>query len=180
MRRKRRLGLWAAIVAGALGVSYVAWVARSNEEAPPRSDSATEPEKAANDALNYDALMQEATKLVDSGHPARSLTRYASALALRPGDAEALFGRGLARLKLRDGEGAIRDLEGAIAAEPTFADAVYVLAEAYRFTSLLGQAKVQYEHYLKLDPEGLYAESVRARLAEYGPVAADSEGVAAE
>lgn len=113
----------------------------------------------------YEDHMVRATKFVET-QPERALSSYQAALKLRPGDAEALFGRGLARLKLRDAVGAIRDLEGALEAQPTFADAVYLLGEAKRLSDDKAGARVQYERYLELDPQGRYAEPARGHLTE--------------
>lgn len=171
MRRNWTKRLWAAVIAGPLCIGLGACSERLDSEtkAPEQSESSKNAVETVEEELSYEILMQRATVYVDAGQPARALSRYASALALRPGDPEALFGRGLARLKLRDAEGAIRDLEEALAAEPTFADAAYVLAEAHRYSASLPEAKVQYERYLELDPDGRYAKDVRSRLAEYGP-----------
>lgn len=178
MSRNWKVRLCSAVLAIPIGLGLGAcFELRGGEKKAPDSAEPSKPPPPVEldeENLSYDALMQQATELVDKGHPARSLPRYGSALALRPGDAEALFGRGLARLKLRDATGAIRDLKKALATEPTFADAVYVLAEAHRFSASLAEAKIQYERYLVLDPEGRYADAVRERLLEYPPNAQDT------
>lgn len=134
-----------------------------NDAAPAQAPAAAVP-PVVEEPDTYESHMERATRLVEKS-PERSLSSYAAALAHKPGDAEALFGRALARLKLRDAPGAMRDLEGALEAQPTFADAVYLMGEAKRLSGDEAGARGEYERYLELDPEGLYAQTVQERLA---------------
>lgn len=158
-----RVALLVVVVVG-VALAVVLKARGEKDEAPAAVQPPAQAAPAVEAPDTYEAHMERATRLVERT-PERSLSSYAAALELKPGDAEALFGRALARLKLRDAPGAMRDLEGALEAEPTFADAVYLMGEAKRLSGDEAGARGEYERYLELDPEGLYAKTVQERLA---------------
>lgn len=161
-----------ALVSAALALVFAACRADAPEAAKP---PAPPPAKASAAPADYEALMTRATALVSNNRPERAIAPYNTALALRPDDPEAHYGRGLARLMLKDEAGAIEDLDKAIDAQPAYADAYFVRAEANRLRGKDEEAKPDYARYLELDPEGLYAERARAHLEDAAQAPAGSE-----
>jgi uncharacterized spore protein YtfJ len=93
-----------------------------------------------------------------------AMQEYEKALAIDPGNADAHLGRGIGRLAAPPGfggdiDGAITDLEAAIAKKPS-AEAYYYLGEAFRRKGLNDKARGAYGQALKLRPD--FAEAKKA------------------
>jgi uncharacterized spore protein YtfJ len=93
-----------------------------------------------------------------------AMQEYETALGLDPQNADAHFGRGVARMMAPPGfggdiDGAVVDFETALAKKP-FPEAYYYLGQAYQKKGMGDKAKQAYKKALELRPN--YAEAVKA------------------
>ncbi|MFN0063292.1 MAG: tetratricopeptide repeat protein [Myxococcaceae bacterium] len=93
-----------------------------------------------------------------------ALAAYDKALQLRPGNADALTGKGLVLLDLENLRDAEDSFLGALKANPTSLDALMGLAETYRAQGRKADAVRYYEQYLSLAPDGPEAPVARSAI----------------
>lgn len=87
--------------------------------------------------------------------------------------------RALCKLGLKDEKGALDDLQGAIAAEATYAPAHYYLGGRLASAKHYKEAAAQYAKYLELAPNGSLAKQATDRLKMAQDAAGQSKGGAA-
>ena len=103
------------------------------------------------------------------GRSEEARTAYDSALALAPGSAAALTGRGLLDLRAGDPEGATQAFEAALAADPAHRQALYNLAAALTLLGRHEEAAAARRRFAETsESEGVRARSL-ARTRVRGP-----------
>lgn len=98
------------------------------------------------------------------GHVDEAVTLYERALGVDPSQPEAHYNLGFIASERGEHARAVRSFEAAIEGDPAFADAHFNLASTLE---LLGQAKdarLHWESYLELAPDGSFADIARERL----------------
>lgn len=116
-------------------------------------------------------------QIFEFGHvPQRALKLIAPALAKHPNDAQLLTVRGLARSQLNDYAGALADAQHAVQADPTYVQAVGLLAGLYREKNENAQAVSLVQATLQKLPTSTQLREVLAELyVEGGDDAAAEE-----
>lgn len=109
-------------------------------------------------------------EVAEAGHELRQAAAFAPALqafdrvVAQRETGEVRVERALCKIGLRDGDGALRELERGIEVEPTYAPLYFYrggrLAESRRWA----EAKVAYERYVQLAPNGPLADLAKKRL----------------
>ncbi len=89
---------------------------------------------------------------------------YLKALAIDDGQPEAKYNLGYLMLERHELEVAIRYFQGAIEADPRFADAYFNLAMAYEELGDRRNARPLWRTYLELEPTGTWADIARQHL----------------
>ena len=138
------------------------------------------------DTLNSRALVQ-----LKRDAPELALADYAAALAQDANDADSLFGRGIARLRLGDRKGGEADIAAAGAMMPDIVE-TYVsvgavtgaaagpaaqdaTARDYQLAAQIG-TRAAWEAFLKQYPAGYHADLARAQLEKLGAAAPETTG----
>lgn len=116
-------------------------------------------------AVDVDALVAQGNHWLKRGQPAKAEDYFDQAVAERPGNAEAVYLRGVARFDLGRTDEAITDLQRALQISPRFAAAMIVLADAWKTKGNVAQARSWYQKYLDVAPDGSDAAAARANLA---------------
>jgi CheY-like chemotaxis protein len=112
----------------------------------------------------YDAALAEARRLHAAAHLPDAIALYRAALAVRE-TAAALEGLGRALGEAGDLPAAIEVLRRAIEVDPSSAPSYMALARIYREAKQLDEARLAYQRYLALEPQGSHADEARAALA---------------
>ncbi|MBX7102136.1 MAG: tetratricopeptide repeat protein, partial [Myxococcaceae bacterium] len=145
----------AALDAGAAGAADAGAVA----ELPSKGGTG----KSPSSPKGYNALLDEADR-VRARQPARALSLYEQAEALKPSAVDPPVGRGYALLELgraAESEVAFRQ---ALTLNPTYAPALMGSAEAFKAQGKREQAITMYERYLDVLPDGAEANVARTNL----------------
>jgi tetratricopeptide (TPR) repeat protein len=129
-------------------------------------DKVKQPQMAARYLVLYRRLApngefaDEAKKLQEKLRPA------ILALASTPQQKQAfaLVDEGTALLGMHDFHGAIAKFQQALAADPRNTDAAFFLGDAYEQNGLFDEAGGAYRAYLKMDPDGIFADSAKLSL----------------
>lgn len=115
--------------------------------------------------VDVDGLIAQGNQWLKRGQPAKALEFFDQAVAERPGNAEAVYLRGVARFDLGRTDESIVDLKRALQISPRFADAMIVLADAWKTKGNVAEARNWYQKYLDVAPNGSDAAAARANLA---------------
>lgn len=113
---------------------------------------------------NVDALMKAGNNWMRKGDTAKAHASFDKAVSARPTHVEAVFMRGVTLYDLGKTDAAIADLKRTLELSPRFAQAMIVLAEAYKTKNDVKRARVWYENYLEAMPNGEDAHTARANL----------------
>lgn len=135
-----------------------AWVNRGNvlQELRRFGDAVTAYEKALSLIEDADALNNCGNALTQLKRFTEALARYERAIALRPGHAEAYFGKGNACAGLERYDEAARAYESAVAQKPDYSEAHSSLAYVLAFLKRYDEALRSFDRVLELDPAHPY------------------------
>ena len=139
-----------------------------------------QPQSAARYFVLYLRLAPEGPFAGEAKQARQKLLPEILAQARTPGQKQAfaLVDAGTVLLSHHDFHGAIAKFQAALEADPGNEDATFFLADAYQQNGLLEEAGATYQAYLRLDPEGVFADSARVAL-EHLP-ALRGEGIPAK
>jgi len=124
---------------------------------PPRRDDA---------ASALRGVLARAREQRDRGRCEAALDLYGQALALDGRNATALSGRGACYLDLSRYVQAEASFVGALDSDPRNAEALYGMAETYRYMGRKGDAVVFYERFLAVRPTGDDAAAARRLISQ--------------
>jgi predicted Zn finger-like uncharacterized protein len=124
---------------------------------PPRRDDA---------ASALRGVLARAREQRDRGRCEAALDLYGQALALDGRNAAALSGRGACYLDLSRYVQAEASFVGALDSDPRNAEALYGMAETYRYMGRKGEAVVFYEKFLAVRPTGDDAAAARRLISQ--------------
>ncbi|AKJ06279.1 tetratricopeptide repeat protein [Archangium gephyra] len=132
-----------------------------------------EPEQPAAQQLSPEAqyanLTRQAKKLMTSGRYKTAAFSYRKALALKPDSAEAKAGLGISLVRSDSSyREAVKLLEDALKDQPNNAHAWLCLGMGRQMVQQDKKAIDAYKRYLSLEPNGQYANDVRAALKSLG------------
>jgi CheY-like chemotaxis protein len=146
----------------------------ANGTAPAEDDGKDEePEQPAAQQLSPEAqyanLTRQAKKLMTSGRYKTAAFSYRKALALKPDSAEAKAGLGISLVRSDSSyREAVKLLEDALKEQPNNAHAWLCLGMGRQMVQQDKKAIDAYKRYLLLEPNGQYANDVRAALKSLG------------
>lgn len=109
-------------------------------------------------------------ELAEAGHELRQLGAFAQAfqsferVVVQRDTGEVRVERALCKIGLRDGDGALRELDRGIEIEPEYAPLYFYRGGRLAETRRWAEAKLAYEKYLHLAPNGPLAEMAKKRL----------------
>jgi tetratricopeptide (TPR) repeat protein len=109
-------------------------------------------------------------ELAEAGHELRQSGAFAQAMqafervVLQRDTGELRVERALCKIGLRDGDGALRELDRGIEIEPAYAPLYFYRGGRLAETRRWADAKLAYERYLQLAPNGPLAEMAKKRL----------------
>ncbi|MCY1080799.1 response regulator [Archangium lansingense] len=141
---------------------------------PPAEDDGKddEPEAAAQQLspeAQYANLTRQAKKLMSSGRYKTAAFSYRKALNLKPDSAEAKAGLGISLVRSDSSyREAVKLLEDALKDQPNNAHAWLCLGMGRQMVQQDKKAIDAYKRYLSLEPNGQYANDVRAALKSLG------------
>jgi tetratricopeptide (TPR) repeat protein len=124
---------------------------------PPRRDDA---------ASALRGVLARAREQRDRGRCEAALDLYGQALALDGRNATALTGRGACYLDLSRYVQAEASFVGALDSDPRNAEALYGMAETYRYMGRKGDAVAFYEKFLAVRPTGDDAAAARRLISQ--------------
>jgi TolA-binding protein len=147
---------------------------------PPKADTPPPAEKAPEmvkepvmvkeapkpQARGVKQLLAEAERLRERGKVEKALDLYGRIVDLYPDNPAAMAGRGWCYLDLSQYAPAEASFQAALAGNPTYADALMGLAEAYRYEGRREQAIGYYQKYLAAHPNGEDAVAARNALSQ--------------
>ena len=163
---------------GPLPASPTGPAAEASTEPPPGPTAAiptaplAEPAPAARSSPRDDAppalraLLAQAREQRDRGRCEAALDLYGRALAIDGRNAAALAGRGACYLDLSRYAQAEASFEGALESDPRNAEAIFGLAETYRYMGKKGDAVDWYEKFLAVRPTGDDAAAARRLISQ--------------
>ena len=123
-------------------------------------------EMVSNDPKNRGAWVQLGNNYFDSDQPMLAVDAYNKALALAPDDPAVLTDQGVMFRRLGWYDKAVENFKRAIKVDPTFKQSLYNMGVVYRYDlKNFAKAKQVWERFLKLDPNGPSADTVRKELA---------------
>ncbi|HEX5751917.1 MAG TPA: response regulator [Archangium sp.] len=146
----------------------------ANGTAPTEDDGKDdEPEQPAAQQLSPEAqyanLTRQAKKLMSSGRYKTAAFSYRKALNLKPDSAEAKAGLGISLVRSDSSyREAVKLLEDALKDQPNNAHAWLCLGMGRQMVQQDKKAIDAYKRYLSLEPNGQYANDVRAALKSLG------------
>jgi tetratricopeptide (TPR) repeat protein len=143
-------------------------VAPSSSTAPASEPApATSPPTRRDDAAApLRAILARAREQRDRGRCEAALDLYGQALALDGRNATALSGRGACYLDLTRYVQAEASFVGALDSDPRNAEALYGMAETYRYMGRKGDAVTFYEKFLAVRPTGDEAAAARRLISQ--------------
>jgi predicted Zn finger-like uncharacterized protein len=116
----------------------------------------------------YDGWVSRADRLQRAGRARPALKAYERALEHKPGDVEALTGKGLCLLDMGHDGAAVAAFRRALRANPRYGVAIIGLAEAYKYRRDNDKAIEYYKRYLEVLPHGPEAAVARSNLEQLG------------
>jgi YaiO family outer membrane protein len=116
-------------------------------------DQAPPAQRAPAPATSYEQQFEQARNYANHGQPAMAVEMYSKLLAAAPGNADLLYGRGLAYSRLHQWDAAERDYVAAANAAPAYADVWASLADVYVWTGRPAQAVAAYGKLIALKPQ---------------------------
>ena len=142
--------------------------AKTAAEEPASTRSAPRELAASGDAhpRSYEHLIAEADRAIENGQTAKAQKLYEEALKLQPGGVAAVTGSAYVLLDRQKPLAAIDSFKRALAGAPTFAPALFGLAEAYRLEGEPAPAIAAYKRYLEASPSGADAPAARRQIRE--------------
>ena len=143
-------------------------VAKGPAEAAAPSRPATHDLAAGGDAhpRSYEHLIAEADHAIENGQTAKAQKLYDEALKLQPNGVAAVTGSAYVLLDKQKPLAAIDTFKRALSGAPSFAPALFGLAEAYRLEGEPGPAIAAYKRYLEASPSGSDAPAARRQIRE--------------
>jgi tetratricopeptide (TPR) repeat protein len=142
--------------------------AKAPVEEPAASRPAAHELAAGGDAhpRSYEHLIAEADRAIENGQTAKAQKLYDEALKLQPNGVAAVTGSAYVLLDKQKPLAAIDTFKRALAGAPTFAPALFGLAEAYRLEGEPAPAIAAYKRYLEASPSGSDAPAARRQIRE--------------
>ena len=145
----------------------------ANGTPPAEDDGKDEPEQPAAQQLSPEAqyahLTRQAKKLMVGGRYKMAALTYRKALSLKPDSAEAKAGLGISLVRSDSSyREAVKLLEDALKDQPNNAHAWLCLGMGRQMVQQDKKAIDAYKRYLSLEPNGQYANDVRAALKSLG------------
>jgi predicted Zn finger-like uncharacterized protein len=134
--------------------------------APPAPAASPAPPKPESAATVLRGLLARAREQRDRGRCEAALDLYGQALALDGRNAAALAGRGACYLDLSRYVQAEASFMGALDSDPRNAEALYGMAETYRYMGRKGDAVTFYEKFLAVRPTGDDAAAARRLISQ--------------
>ncbi len=119
-------------------------------------------------ADQYDGLVQKADALAENGNCGGAMKLYEKALDARAGGVEALVGMGYCYMDGKDYGRAVSHFRAALGISPRFGDALWGIAEAYRFQGKGADAVAYYQKYLDANPSGAKAAAAKRFVNDLG------------
>jgi YaiO family outer membrane protein len=107
--------------------------------------------------------MDAARQFLRSGQAEQAAQAYAALIERSPADPDHWLGRGLARSRLGQWQGAMDDLEKTVALAPGYADAWSALADVYRWNDRAAAAANAYGRLAVLRPDDAQVRVLQAR-----------------
>ncbi len=144
--------------------ALLASLAPKPTEKPP--EEKPEKPKAPAQPLSYDGWMNQADRLQRAGRSVPALKAYEEALEIKPGDVEAISGKGLCLLDLGNNVGAVAAFRQALRNNSKYGDAIIGLAEAYKYKHDNANAIKYYKRYLEVLPNGPESSVARSNLEQ--------------
>ncbi len=143
-------------------------VAKAPAEAPAPSRSAPHELASGGDAhpRSYEHLIAEGDRAIENGQTAKAQKLYDEALKLQPSGVAAVTGSAYVLLDKQKPLAAIDTFKRALSGAPTFAPALFGLAEAYRLEGEPAPAIAAYKRYLEASPGGSDAPAARRQIRE--------------
>ncbi len=143
-------------------------VAKAPAEAPAPSRSAPHELASGGDAhpRSYEHLIAEADHAIENGQTGKAQKLYDEALKLQPNGVAAVTGSAYVLLDKQKPLAAIDTFKRALAGAPSFAPALFGLAEAYRLEGEPAPAIAAYKRYLEASPSGSDAPAARRQIRE--------------
>ena len=142
--------------------------AKAPAEEPAGSRPAAHELASGGDAhpRSYEHLIAEADRAIENGQTAKAQKLYDEALKLQPNGVAAVTGSAYVLLDKQKPLAAIDTFKRALAGAPTFAPALFGLAEAYRLEGEPAPAIAAYKRYLEASPGGSDAPAARRQIRE--------------
>jgi len=140
---------------------------------PVEDDGKDEPEQPETQKLSPEAqyanLARQAKKLMSAGRYKTAALTYRKALGVKPDSAEAKAGLGISLVRSDSSyREAVKLLEDALKDQPNNAHAWLCLGMGRQMVQQDKKAIDAYKRYLSLEPNGQYANDVRAALKSLG------------
>jgi len=136
------------------------------EPVDPKTDPKTVEPKTLNgaDKTALETALANAKAAADAGKWAEAKGAYDKVLALAPGNASALYGRGRASFELRQSAPAMKDLAAVLAGNPKHPGALQLMGSLLQEQGRREEARALYQRYLDAYPNGRQANQIRALL----------------
>ena len=115
---------------------------------------------------SYEHLIAEADHAIENGQTAKAQKLYDEALKLQPNGVAAVTGSAYVLLDKQKPLAAIDTFKRALAGAPSFAPALFGLAEAYRLEGEPAPAIAAYKRYLEASPSGSDAPAARRQIRD--------------
>ncbi len=151
----------AAADSGAKDTEQAAAADGDDKGEPDKPDKPVQP-------TGYDGWVGRADRLQRAGRARPALKAYEQALEHKPGDVEALTGKGLCLLDLGQDGAAVGTFRRALRSNPRYGVAIIGLAEAYKYRRDKDKAIEYYKRYLEVLPHGPEAAVARSNLEQLG------------
>ena len=157
----------AAAPSPTIEVAPAARPATSIAVAPPPPRPAPAPKKAqVSPAKAVRGLVAQARRLRERGKTEAALGLYAQAIDLEPTNAAALAGRGACYLEISEYPLAEANFRAALDSDPKNPEALFGMAETYRYMGKKSEAVTFYERFIAVHPDGDDAVAARHAISQ--------------